>query len=647
MASRLENQIARAFVLCLLGTLLYHSAGCTWVGTGARNERLLDTRLRNPVRAVSGEVRRGDDGLFVLLSETCRADEAELWGVYETQERELTGGGWAALALGAVAGAVGMGLLVAEMTDHPEWSVRLQEWTNLNTLKGAFTGATTGLAIWVGGLAVAFSGQSEDEVSREWRSVRQVRCEANTLRSLEGRNCDLSTGRGWFLADVRITNQGFPFPLGQLSRVEASTSEHFDLMCPLVDTVVRIEVTDQIAFRTVWERHASSRPPPNLDIQLSFNDFAGDNDGILDPEEEAGVSVVVTNEGPGWAYGVAIDVDNSTVPIWLDVETVGHVGDLEPTAMHVLEIPVRSNRQAEVAEVQLRVVAREEGGFDSAPVRLVLNTDRFHDTSLSIGGLSISEITGDADGVFEPNEVVGFHLPVRNHGDLSAETQVQLSSVSAGSLQGADAETILLEPGEEGWFDYRFVLPMRDAEDVDFVELEFVVTDQRTGNTQTHNAAVRVGSVTERIVRRDNSVRPSYPLQRVFIGTPSEEVSRLIGDSLATLRESLLSEGNIALQNDRETNVYLRQCFEQSEMTPALREQCELRLAQTQTFDWLLRLDVLRSQDEYDLVLEVIDPHTSATRWQSSQTVQSSDEPDGAMRSMSRSFHRWLSSEFY
>lgn len=164
--------------------------------------------------------------------------------------------------------------------------------------------------------------------------------------------------------------------------------------------------------------------PPNLFVNLSFED--DNNNGILEPNESAVLSLRITNKGKGPAQGLLVKVKDSYFDTDFTIKDGKRIPYLYPGQTVEVEIKLHAGFDIKTAEHKLEIVVTEYYGYDMDAAYLVLNTMSYLEPELVFSGLEVIDIgagTGAIveDGQLQAGEQVKVKIAVQNIGQNVAK----------------------------------------------------------------------------------------------------------------------------------------------------------------------------------------------------------------------------------
>ena len=172
--------------------------------------------------------------------------------------------------------------------------------------------------------------------------------------------------------------------------------------------------------------------PPNLYAVLSFED--DNNNGILEGNEKAKITLDIRNQGKGPAQDLKISVKDNVIDPYLSIGTVSTIPSLLPNEQKRIVIPLAAGMEIKAAEHKLTIEIKEFFGYDMDPAYLFINTITFQEPKLAFSGLEVVDLgEGVAaireDGKLQAGEQVKVKITVQNLGqNISPNTRYSVKS---------------------------------------------------------------------------------------------------------------------------------------------------------------------------------------------------------------------------
>ncbi len=172
--------------------------------------------------------------------------------------------------------------------------------------------------------------------------------------------------------------------------------------------------------------------PPNLYAVLSFED--DNNNGILEGNEKARITLDIRNQGKGPAQDLRISVKDNVIDPYLTIGTVTTIPYLMPNEQRKIVIPLTAGMEIKAAEHKLTIEIKEFFGYDMDPAYLFMNTIQFREPKLAFSGLEVIEVGEGTsaireDGKLQAGEMVKVKITVQNLGqNVSPNTRFIVKS---------------------------------------------------------------------------------------------------------------------------------------------------------------------------------------------------------------------------
>ncbi len=159
--------------------------------------------------------------------------------------------------------------------------------------------------------------------------------------------------------------------------------------------------------------------PPNLYVNLNFKD--DNNNGILEADEHAVLTLRITNKGKGPAQGLKVSINDSYYDSDLQIKDGKKIPFLYPGQSVDIDIPINAGLNIKTAEHKLKISVKEHFGYDMDDAYLILNTMAYQEPKIVFSGLEIVDAgPGTAaiisDGQLQAGEMVKVKLVVQNIG---------------------------------------------------------------------------------------------------------------------------------------------------------------------------------------------------------------------------------------
>ena len=171
--------------------------------------------------------------------------------------------------------------------------------------------------------------------------------------------------------------------------------------------------------------------PPILYADLNFNDE--NNNGILEANEKAWITLNISNKGKGPAQELTISVTDNKPDKYFVIGNTSTIPYLQSDQTTKITIPLEAGMEISSAEHKLEINIKEHFGYDMDPAYLYVTTMKFREPSLAFSGLEIVDLgEGTAaivqDGKLQSGEQVKVKISVQNIGqNISNSTKYNIS----------------------------------------------------------------------------------------------------------------------------------------------------------------------------------------------------------------------------
>ncbi len=173
--------------------------------------------------------------------------------------------------------------------------------------------------------------------------------------------------------------------------------------------------------------------PPNLFVKLGFED--DNNNGILEPNENAIIKLSITNKGKGPAQGLLVKIKDNYYDSQLTINDGKKIPYLYPQQTVDIEIKLHAGFNIKKAEHKLEIVVTEYYGYDMDAAYLILNTMNYLEPKLVFSGLEVVDAgNGTAaiieDGQLQAGEQVKVKIVVQNIGqNVAKNTEYNVQTI--------------------------------------------------------------------------------------------------------------------------------------------------------------------------------------------------------------------------
>ena len=226
--------------------------------------------------------------------------------------------------------------------------------------------------------------------------------------------------------------------------------------------------------------------PANLEISdVAFSDQSGNNNNILDANEEAEISLTLSNKGEGNAQTLAVDVVSFVKGIELLFKK--ELGDLFAGQSMRISLPIRGIPLLKTGLAELEIRVDEANGFDSNPIKVVFNTETAKMPEVSIADYTFAARDGESMALGHP---ISLTVMLQNKGQGDA-TDIRTEFKTPDKVFPAAESSFYidrLKPNETRSVVYEFFANKRyEGKEI---PIEISITDGSDKFQQIHNLNV-------------------------------------------------------------------------------------------------------------------------------------------------------------
>ena len=170
--------------------------------------------------------------------------------------------------------------------------------------------------------------------------------------------------------------------------------------------------------------------PPYLFVNLNFSD--DNNNGIVEANEKAVITLDITNKGKGAAQDLSVSVTDDKPDAAFHIGTISTIPYLQPDQTITISVPLEAGMEIRSAEHRLTINIREYFGYDMDPAYLNLTTMKYREPALAFSGVEVIDLgEGTAairqDGKLQAGEQVKIKVSVQNTGqNVSKNTKYRI-----------------------------------------------------------------------------------------------------------------------------------------------------------------------------------------------------------------------------
>ncbi len=162
-------------------------------------------------------------------------------------------------------------------------------------------------------------------------------------------------------------------------------------------------------------QHLTPHPTAPASLTATATLVDDGNDGVLDAEEGAVVTVVLRNAGKGTAYGATLALTSPGAHAAVRIVSAARADSILPGRSVTLRAQIAAAATLRDGELPLEVTVREDNGFDlDPPFRMVVRTRAARAPRLVLDGIGVADQSGN--GRIEPREIVDITARIANRG---------------------------------------------------------------------------------------------------------------------------------------------------------------------------------------------------------------------------------------
>lgn len=224
--------------------------------------------------------------------------------------------------------------------------------------------------------------------------------------------------------------------------------------------ILTVEAFSQSGKSPTKEVYISKTPKPtapaNLVIStISFNDSRGNNNQLLDANEEAEIKFNLANNGKGDAYNLIAQVNEVNRINGIQFSKTKIIGNLVTGKEISIAIPLSGTMQLESGKAEFEILIKEGNHFDADLFKISFNTQKLKNPSISIAD---HQFTTNEEGKIKLGQPVSLNIVVQNKGQGDA-SDVKISFTNPANVfpgNETDFKIDRLRPNESKNILYEF-----------------------------------------------------------------------------------------------------------------------------------------------------------------------------------------------
>ncbi|MBX3165363.1 MAG: caspase family protein [Bacteroidetes bacterium] len=198
---------------------------------------------------------------------------------------------------------------------------------------------------------------------------------------------------------------------------------------------------------------------------ITFTDIRGNNNRLLDANENAEIKFTVLNKGQGNAYNLIASINEKNQIKGLEYSAKKVLGDLKAGDEITIAIPVSGEMNLEQGKAEFEISISEGNHFDADPFKVSFGTQSFKTPSINIADY---KFTANEEGKIKLGQPVSLNVVIQNQG------QGEASDVKVNFTNPQD-----VFPGNETFFDIGTLKPNESKT----IVYEFFANKRYSGTT--------------------------------------------------------------------------------------------------------------------------------------------------------------------
>jgi WD40 repeat protein len=267
------------------------------------------------------------------------------------------------------------------------------------------------------------------------------------------------------------------------------------------------------------------KAPPILEARvIRFSENHSSSNNVLNAHEDASLDAIVVNNGKGPAYRLVAMVNATGNLQGINIPNKIDIGTLNPGDSMNISLPISTNHDTEDGNIELSFYLKEGNGFDSEPITISINTQKFKSPTVVIADHKFSNSLG---GRIKLGQTVALELLVQNKGQGKAHAVKIMFKNPPNVFPGGENPIMIegLEPNQAKIISYEFfankVFTGKE------IPIDVVITESygKYGTSQTMRVSLDQTLQPTKTVVISNQPQESVKIDEVFL-EPEQEVAK-------------------------------------------------------------------------------------------------------------------------
>jgi hypothetical protein len=188
---------------------------------------------------------------------------------------------------------------------------------------------------------------------------------------------------------------------------------------------------------------------------VTFIDNQGNNNQLLDANEDAEIKFTLSNKGKGDAYNLIAQIIEVKQINGIEYSKTQNIGNLAEGKEIVISIPVSGTMQLESGKAEFEILIKEGNDFDADLFKISFNSQKFRNPSVTVVD---HKFTTNEEGKIKLGHPVSLNIVIQNIGQGDA-TDVNISFVNPADVFPANETSFYinkLKPNESKNINYEF-----------------------------------------------------------------------------------------------------------------------------------------------------------------------------------------------